>query len=130
MTYEFEDVEIPEKIKLKTKEKYSLYRYMPVYNDMLPTNSVFQAYLKKYPKTTFFKVEGKYKNRLDLISKELYGTPHLWWFLAMFNNIIDPDNFDLNKVYYIEYNILSDIFEKFKKYGENKINKELKEFMF
>jgi len=29
-------------------------------------------------------------HRLDLISNEHYGTPHLWWVIARVNNLIDP----------------------------------------
>ena len=130
MDYVFEDVVIPEKIKAKTNEKYSLYQYLEVYNDLLPSNSIFMAFLKKYPKNDFFKIDGKYKNRLDLISKEVYGTPHLWWFLALYNGIIDPDNFDLNKVYFIKQNILFDVLEKFKGKGANKVNVEIRDLIF
>lgn len=28
--------------------------------------------------------------RLDLISNDFYGTPHLWWVIALVNDIIDP----------------------------------------
>lgn len=28
--------------------------------------------------------------RLDLVSNEQYGTPHLWWVIARVNNLIDP----------------------------------------
>lgn len=29
-------------------------------------------------------------NRLDVISHSVYGTPELWWFLALVNNIYLP----------------------------------------
>ena len=109
--------------------KTEIYRYMEIYDDMLPTNSRFLEYIRKYPKTTFFEVTGKYKNRLDLISKEIYGTYHLWWFLGLYNDIIDPDNFG-SKIYYISRNTLFEIFEEFSKYGANKISKENLDKMF
>jgi len=109
--------------------KTEIYRYMKIYDDMLPTSSRFLEYIRKYPKTTFFEVTGKYKNRLDLISKEIYGTYHLWWFLGLFNDIIDPDNFG-SKIYYIPRNVLFDIFEEFSKYGENKVSEENLNKMF
>ncbi len=31
---------------------------------------------------------GEY--RLDLLSNDFYGTPHLWWVIASVNNILDP----------------------------------------
>jgi len=128
--YNFEEVEIPKEIKVQTVEKYSLYRYLEVYNDLLPSNSIFLAFLKRYPKQTYFKAEGKYANRLDLISREIYDTPHLWWFLGLFNNIVDPDNFNNTLIYYIEPNILFDIFEKFDGYGKNVVDKDVKEKIF
>ena len=30
------------------------------------------------------------ENRLDLVSDLAYGTPHLWWVIALANNILDP----------------------------------------
>lgn len=30
------------------------------------------------------------ERRMDLISKLFYGTPHLWWAIAMVNDIQDP----------------------------------------
>jgi len=124
--YEFEDVQVDEAILAKTNTKFSLYNYLEVYNDLLPSNSLFMSYIQKYPKTTFFSVDGKYRNRLDLISREIYESPQLWWFLALFNNIIDPDDWDLGRIYYIEPSILYSIFDEFKDKGCNKINTNLK----
>jgi nucleoid-associated protein YgaU len=28
--------------------------------------------------------------RMDLISQQFYGTPELWWAIALVNNILDP----------------------------------------
>lgn len=38
----------------------------------------------------FHVVETSEENRLDIISKKYYGTPTLYWAIAMANNIIDP----------------------------------------
>ena len=35
-------------------------------------------------------VEASEENRLDIISNIYYGTPSLYWAIAMANNIIDP----------------------------------------
>jgi len=126
----FEDVELSRELKENTNEFYSLYNYMEVYNDILPSNSIFKNYINKYPKKDFFEVTSKNKDRLDLISREIYGTPHLWWFLAMFNNIINPDKIEKHIIYYIPLNILKDIFSKFYKKGCNKIDTEVKNKMF
>lgn len=39
---------------------------------------------------SFYKVEPGYENRLDLISNRFYGTPRLWWALAMVNKLYNP----------------------------------------
>ena len=122
------DVPKPDMSEVKDyEEAYELYNYMPVINDMLPVTSTFQKYLEKYPKNHVFKVPANYKNRIDLISRELYGTSHLWWFLCLYNNIINPDNFDLTEIYYIPKTDLMIIFDEFKgKYGAmNKVEKDL-----
>lgn len=30
------------------------------------------------------------EGRLDLISQQFYGTPELWWAVALVNNLVDP----------------------------------------
>jgi len=30
------------------------------------------------------------EGRLDLVSQQFYGTPELWWVIAMVNNLLDP----------------------------------------
>lgn len=30
------------------------------------------------------------EGRLDLVSQQHYGTPELWWVIALVNNLIDP----------------------------------------
>ena len=30
------------------------------------------------------------EGRLDLISQQFYGTPELWWVVAVVNNVLDP----------------------------------------
>tara|TARA_R110000744_G_scaffold52348_1_gene112151 strand:- start:303 stop:593 length:291 start_codon:yes stop_codon:yes gene_type:complete len=32
-----------------------------------------------------------YEGRLDMISTMVYGTPNLWWVIAMANDIMDPE---------------------------------------
>ena len=39
----------------------------------------------------------RYKNRLDLLSFDLYGYVDYWWCLAIINNIINPFNFDVTQ---------------------------------
>lgn len=35
-------------------------------------------------------VENVYEGRLDLLASLFYGDSKLWWFIAQYNNIIDP----------------------------------------
>jgi len=37
-----------------------------------------------------FVVPTHLAKRWDLIANEYYGTPNLWWFIYLFNSIIDP----------------------------------------
>ena len=39
---------------------------------------------------TLFRVPQSAEGRLDLISQKYYGTPELWWVVALVNNIRDP----------------------------------------
>lgn len=39
---------------------------------------------------SFYTVTQGLQNRLDVVSQTVYGTPTLWWVIAMVNNIIDP----------------------------------------
>ena len=40
--------------------------------------------------SVYHTVEASEENRLDIISNIYYGTPSLYWAIAMANNIIDP----------------------------------------
>ena len=46
--------------------------------------------IKESNKDSFYAVEMGYVNRLDLISFKFYGTPLLWWAIAIVNNIDNP----------------------------------------
>lgn len=37
-----------------------------------------------------YAVENFYEQRLDLIASVFYNEPRYWWFLAQYNNILDP----------------------------------------
>jgi len=37
-----------------------------------------------------YAVENFYEQRLDLIASVFYQEPRYWWFLAQYNNILDP----------------------------------------
>lgn len=46
--------------------------------------------IKESAKDSFYSVEKGYENRIDLISYRFYGTPLLWWAIAVMNKIQDP----------------------------------------
>lgn len=37
-----------------------------------------------------YTVELKFVNRIDLIANAFYGEPRYWWFIAQYNNVLDP----------------------------------------
>jgi len=39
---------------------------------------------------TFITIKSKDNGRLDLLANQYYGTPELWWAIALVNNIFDP----------------------------------------
>lgn len=39
---------------------------------------------------TSFQVADSNEGRLDIISDKVYGTPDLWWVIALYNGIIHP----------------------------------------
>jgi len=42
------------------------------------------------PSDVLYTVPQAGEGRLDLISQQFYGTPELWWVVAIVNNLIDP----------------------------------------
>lgn len=62
-----------------------------------------------------YEVEGDAQAFWDNISYDLYGTPFLWWIVALFNDIVNPfeelepgENLSVLKADYL-YNIFKDI---------------------
>ena len=45
---------------------------------------------KKDPSDQIYVIENIYQGRLDSISAVFYGDPRFWWFLAQYNNVLDP----------------------------------------
>lgn len=39
---------------------------------------------------TLYRLPQAGEGRLDLVSQKFYGTPELWWVLALVNNLPDP----------------------------------------
>lgn len=49
-----------------------------------------RATFRQDPSDRPYVVEKFYEGRLDLIAAVFYNEPRLWWFIAQFNNILDP----------------------------------------
>lgn len=88
--------DITEKTKFTpstTPEKLSRYQN---YYRLTDTNgdsyleSPEQLYIQQSANDQFYAVEKGYENRIDLISYKFYGTPLLWWAIAVMNNITNP----------------------------------------
>tara|TARA_R110000765_G_scaffold15898_1_gene45309 strand:+ start:614 stop:940 length:327 start_codon:yes stop_codon:yes gene_type:complete len=39
---------------------------------------------------TYETIKHSFNKRPDMFSTEVYGTPHLWWWVVMFNNMTNP----------------------------------------
>ena len=50
----------------------------------------YKVVIKETTSDNFYKVEPGFENRLDLISNKFYGTPRLWWALAIVNKLYNP----------------------------------------
>jgi len=66
-------------------------------------------------------------DRLDLLANRLYGTPTLWWFILLFNDIVDPFTaFDQNAAGFertmrvIKPQYISEIFYAIKRFNLRK----------
>mgnify|MGYP002631498672 CR=1 FL=1 len=46
--------------------------------------------LVKHSSDAVFRIPQGFEDRLDRISNRFYGTPDLWWAIAMVNNSLDP----------------------------------------
>lgn len=66
--------------------------------------------IKAFPYQNTIDVTIDLKNRLDLISyKEYNGVTYLWWYIAMYNDIIDPLDFNNSYLYIPDINALQDM---------------------
>jgi hypothetical protein len=63
-----------------TDSKYGNYEYSDFVSIIYPDSITDQ----------YYEVESGYANRLDLISYKVYRTVHLWWIIAMANDILNP----------------------------------------
>lgn len=49
-----------------------------------------QRFVVESDKDIYHFVKDNEANRLDIISNKYYGTPNLWWAIALANEFIDP----------------------------------------
>ena len=49
-----------------------------------------QRFVAESDKDIYHFVKDGEENRLDIISQKYYGTPDLWWAIALANEFIDP----------------------------------------
>jgi len=77
-------------VKIEIDDNIEIYDIWDVYSVI----SKFSGKTNYYEKYVI--PEGK---RLDKLSNDFYGTPNLWWFLLLSNDIIDPFTaFDLSEI--------------------------------
>lgn len=92
--------EYPSKIKssyyLKTGQaldrlsRYGIYKRLVDEDGNVYIESPNKINIKPSKDDSFYMIESGYENRMDLISYKFYGTPLLWWVIAMMNKIQDP----------------------------------------
>ena len=70
--------------------RYSIYRQIIDSNNDTYLETVNQTPVAESNLDKYHEVEQNEENRLDIIANKYYGSPDLWWVIAMGNNIIDP----------------------------------------
>ena len=86
-------------IHLKNRDIYDLGNYAkyfqyPFLHDF--TASEFIRKLREIPYQSFIQNQNR---MLDDLSYSIYGTENLWWILGFYNNIIDPINTEVEKIF-------------------------------
>lgn len=70
--------------------RYNIYRRLINEDGDEYIETPMRIRIKESSRDSFYAVEMGYVNRLDLISNKFYGTPLLWWAIAIVNNIDNP----------------------------------------
>lgn len=79
---------MPESIQL---DKWSMFRQTPLYEiDGDLTFGLRRVTVLPANDDRMLDVVQAMESRLDLLSNDLYGTPHLWWAIAELNALVDP----------------------------------------
>jgi hypothetical protein len=69
--------------------RYGIYRQIVDDKDTY-TETVNKTIIAEKDSDIYHEVQMHEENRLDIIANKYYGSPDLWWVIAMGNNIIDP----------------------------------------
>ena len=109
-----------------TYYNFSIVEYLNGY-DMFITNVLYDYEEELRDLSVFIKLTDveriKYKYKPYLFAYDLYGTREIAFIIMMLNGIIDPKEFDYNKIRVLRYNELTTIINRIGAINEDYINK-------
>lgn len=109
-----------------TYYNFSIVEYLNGY-DMFITNVLYDYEEELRDLSVFIKLTDveriKYKYKPYLFAYDLYGTREMAFIIMMLNGIIDPKEFDYNKIRVLRYNELTTIINRIGAINEDYINK-------
>ena len=109
-----------------TYYNFSIVEYLNGY-DMFITNVLYDYEEELRDLSVFIKLTDveriKYKYKPYLFAYDLYGTREMAFIIMMLNGIIDPKEFDYNKIRVLRYNEVTTIINRIGAINEDYINK-------
>lgn len=109
-----------------TYYNFSIVEYLNGY-DMFITNVLYDYEEELRDLSVFIKLTDveriRYKYKPYLFAYDLYGTREMAFIIMMLNGIIDPKEFDYNKIRVLKYNELTTIINRIGAINEDYINK-------
>ena len=109
-----------------TYYNFSIVEYLNGY-DMFITNVLYDYEEELRDLSVFIKLTDaeriKYRYKPYLFAYDLYGTREIAFIIMMLNGIIDPKEFDYNKIRVLRYNDLTAIINRIGAINEDYINK-------
>ena len=109
-----------------TYYNFSIVEYLNGY-DMFITNVLYDYEEELRDLSVFIKLTDveriKYRYKPYLFAYDLYGTREIAFIIMMLNGIIDPKEFDYNKIRVLRYNDLTAIINRIGAINENFMNK-------
>lgn len=124
-------ISVQDFIALRTSDEityynYSIVEYLNVGFDMFVTNLLYdyQDELEDIAVTVSLTPieQGKYKYKPYLFAYDVYGSTEAKFIIMMLNNIIDPKEFDFEKVKVIRYGDLITILNRMQAVNEDYMN--------